>query len=683
MELQKLDIVNLIDNNPIIRLSDNYQSNFLKKLKEKFTETEQRLFVSSFFCYLNYNSKTDFVIELENVWKWLGFSRIDPCKRVLEKHFKKDIDYKIFTKETTIENFAPQVGGAAFPTKDLGEENKAPQVGGASKAAPQVGGAAFSTKNLGGAGKNKEKILMTINTFKKLCLKSNTQKADEIHDYFIKLEESLQETINEESNELRLQLQIKNTQLQEKEQNEIEYEIQLYEKEQLLIEHKEQTELEKEVLLEKTLLSQFPVNTQCIYYGKIDNKDTVGGNLLKFGNSNNLPERVKIHKKTYTNFRLINAIKVTNKIEIENCIKQHTVLKKHIRNIMINDMNYRELICIDSTRQNPDFSLEKFEEYIKEIVENNQYNIENYKKLIEKNTNLERELYQLKDENATLQAKNDKLQKQIDKFTPSADETKFKTHNKIETSGGYSLFAFECNNLRYKIGLCKTATIETREKVYKSSHPNGEMKLQIKIKHPFLEKTMIYLLKRHLTFLNNDTFDGSLDNIKLILQIISKLEELLINNDLYNINNKLCGEIIQNVELNDPEIPFVRKAKRSIDQIDKDTGNVIATYPSIEAAGRALNLTTGTAIGMALRGNRLCQGYLWRYSGISKEDQMTCQAVIRINCKTGEHKNYPNIAAAAKAAKISPPGLKNRILTDVHFNNFHWVFDKTATHYNT
>ena len=57
MEIQKLDIVNLIDNNPIIRLSENYQSNFLTKLKEKFTENEQRLFVSSFYCYLNYNSK--------------------------------------------------------------------------------------------------------------------------------------------------------------------------------------------------------------------------------------------------------------------------------------------------------------------------------------------------------------------------------------------------------------------------------------------------------------------------------------------------------------------------------------------------------------------------------------------------------------------------------------------------
>jgi len=36
-----------------------------------------------------------------------------------------------------------------------------------------------------------------------------------------------------------------------------------------------------------------------------------------------------------------------------------------------------------------------------------------------------------------------------------------------------------------------------------------------------------------------------------------------------------------------------------------------------------------------------------------------------------------------QAAKISPPGLRNRILTDVHYNNYHWIFDKTATHYKT
>jgi len=54
-------------------------------------------------------------------------------------------------------------------------------------------------------GHNKEQIMLTINTFKKFCLKSETKKADEVHDYYIKLEQLLQETVDEENNELRLQ----------------------------------------------------------------------------------------------------------------------------------------------------------------------------------------------------------------------------------------------------------------------------------------------------------------------------------------------------------------------------------------------------------------------------------------------------------------------------------------------
>ena len=142
---------------------------------------------------------------------------------------------------------------------------------------------------------------------------------------------------------------------------------QLEQQKQLFIEQKEQTDLEKEVLLETTLLQQFPINTQCIYIGKIDNKDAKNGNLVSFGMSNNLNERIKIHKKTYTNFRLISVFKVKNHIEIENCIKQHSILKQRIRYLMINNINYREHLLVDSDKKDPDFSLNKLFEYIKRI----------------------------------------------------------------------------------------------------------------------------------------------------------------------------------------------------------------------------------------------------------------------------------------------------------------------------
>jgi hypothetical protein len=67
-----LNIVELIEKNPITRLSQKYNNFLLEKLQENFNTFEQQLFVSSFYCYLNYNKNTDFVVDLDDVWKWLG-----------------------------------------------------------------------------------------------------------------------------------------------------------------------------------------------------------------------------------------------------------------------------------------------------------------------------------------------------------------------------------------------------------------------------------------------------------------------------------------------------------------------------------------------------------------------------------------------------------------------------------
>ncbi len=233
--MEELNIVDLIENNPITKLSQNYNGKLLSKIKNVFSDFEQQLFVTSFYCYLNYNQKTDFVIDLDKIWSWVGFQYKAKAKILLEKHFTADIDYKILL---------------AQPGKQV------------------IHG-----------GHNKETIMLTVKTFKLFCIKAGTKKADEIHEYFIKMEEILQDTIQEESSELKLQL--------EQSQNKIN-----------------NHEQEKDLLLEQTLILQFPINTECIYYGKIDN--ITGGNekanVIKFGQSNNLAERIKCHKKNFQNF---------------------------------------------------------------------------------------------------------------------------------------------------------------------------------------------------------------------------------------------------------------------------------------------------------------------------------------------------------------------------------------------
>ncbi len=621
--MEQIDIVKLIENNPITKLSNDYNVNLLTKIKANFTNFEQQLFLSSFYCYLNYDQKNDFVIDLDDVWKWLGFSVKIKAKVLLEKYFVEEKDYK----------------------KSLYDS------------------AQQSTHTKG--GQNKEIFMLNVKTFKSFCLKAETTKSNEIHEYFMKLEDILHEVIEEECTELKLQLTKQN---------------------QLL----ENVDKEKEILKEKTILEQFPLNTQCIYIGLIDNKTLGKPNskmyhetVIKFGQSNNLIERVKTHKKTYDNFRLYAAFKVKNKIEIENCIKKHTLLKNRLRIITINDLAYREIIALDDE----DFTLDKVEQFIKDIIRENEYNLENYNLLLKKNDDLQNEIYKLKDELNEKTKLLDKNDKKINKLEYDVTEDiKGKiASNYALCKYGYYLYAYQYENMRFVVSITRQKDMDTASNNLKDLYPNGEIVCKLKCSYPLTEKNMMFILKQNCVSLGQNKFESTSENITKILEVSVKIEELLIDQskDVDTLLDFLSNnKIIINEEENDPEVPVVRKAKRSIDQINKDSGEVIKTYESIEAAGRALGLTTGTAIGIALRENRVCKGFLWRYSGVSKEEQFAEQPVIKICCLNGEKTYFKNISDAAKDVKVSQPALRKRILTDVHVNNHHWIFNKDACHYN-
>ena len=628
--MEELNIVELIENNPITKLSQDYNVKLLTKIKEQFTDFEQQMFLSSFYCYLNYDPKKDFIIDLDNVWKWMGFSQKDAAKRVLEKNFCIDNDYKII---------APSTCGAK-------KDNR--------------------------GGHNKEIIMLNIYTFKKFCLKSGTKKANDIHEYYLNLEELIQETLQEECNELKLQLEnIVTT-----------------------------SEKEKEELKEKTLLEQFPINTQCVYIGLVDNKTLGKPNskmyretVIKFGQSNNLNERVKTHKKTYENFRLYNAFRVKNKIEIENCIKKHPTFKNRLRIVTIDDIAHRELIALDDG----EYTIEKVEQLIKEIIKENEYNVENYNLLLNKNEELQNEIYRLKDtinEQEKLLKNNDKKIHKLEYDVTNEIKGKIASNYAI-CKYGYFLYAYQYDNMRFVCSITRQKDYDTVLKNLKELYPSGEIICQEKCLYPLTEKNMMFILKQNCLSLGQNKFEGSINNIIKIFETSVKLEEVLINQSKdidfllellsdtkININANVTNVINETTtNVINHEIPVVRKAKRSIDKINKDTGEVLATYESIESAGRLCGLTTGTAIGNALREKKICKGFLWRYSGVSKEEQFAEQPVIKICCKNGEKTYFKTIAEAGKDANISAPGLRMRILTDVHVDNFHWVFNKEACHY--
>jgi hypothetical protein len=148
----------------------------------------------------------------------------------------------------------------------------------------------------------------------------------------------------------------------------------------------EKSEKTAEKIREKTLLEQFGRNTQCVYYGSIDNVSDANEKLLKFGNSNNLAGRVAQHKDTYTNFRLLNAFKVDNKLQVENEMKEHPLFSQRQRTITIKSKKYIELLSM----QELTFTI--LDKTIREIILSNECNPENFKKLLDENKRLKKEI---------------------------------------------------------------------------------------------------------------------------------------------------------------------------------------------------------------------------------------------------------------------------------------------------
>lgn len=268
MDAPSLNIVELIENNPITKLSSAYNSKLLVKIQESFTDFEQQLFLSSFYCYLNCDQKNDFVIDLDDIWKWLGFSQKAPAKYLLEKQFVIDNDYKLFALSS----------------------------GGAKK---------------GRGGHNKDTILLSVKTFKSMCLKAGTKKADEIHEYYLKMEEIIHCVMQEESGELKMQLESAKqeiNQIVETNKNEIHGKV-----------ARER---------EKMLLHEFGMSGALIYLIKVKTNEDKSY-IIKIGESRKgVRDRYNEHKTKYgDDILLLDCYAVKRSKEMESFILHHDKIR--------------------------------------------------------------------------------------------------------------------------------------------------------------------------------------------------------------------------------------------------------------------------------------------------------------------------------------------------------------------
>jgi cell division septum initiation protein DivIVA len=268
-----IDIVNLIESNPLTTLVGNYQSSMIDKVKANFNTYEQQLFVSSFYCYLNYN-ETDFAIDLDNIWQWLGFTQKMSAKRLLENCLIIDTDYK------NLLYF------------DVKQDKKH-------------------------GGHNKETIMLTIPAFKRFCLRAGTKKAHQIHEYFIKLEKIMHKVVAEENKEMTEKLKIKDKEIADKDaemaKREIEYQTKL----------KKQKEIERE----KVLLSQFAVSIPIVYIIRVKTHEN-GEFVVKIGESRRgIQNRFAEHKSHYPECVLLDVFTAIQSKDFEDYIHNHPKIR--------------------------------------------------------------------------------------------------------------------------------------------------------------------------------------------------------------------------------------------------------------------------------------------------------------------------------------------------------------------
>ena len=293
IKFENIDFKQLVNGNNNT-LSINFQSKMIDTLNKNFTDEEQKWYIANLYIYMHYHPTNDYPINLENVFKMIGFANKSNAKRTLENNFTKDEDYKII--------FLPRDEKQNNRVFLRTEENL-------KSASPieEVASSKSKYKNLG--GRPDEQIMLNVDTFKNLCMLVKTDKGREIRRYYVKLENVYNNLVNEDrieyenkTNELRNQLHYKEN------ENKL-LELSLQEKEDKI-----------NLLTRKT--NKFELGESVyIFHSTIDNTD-----IYKLGRTKNCNERDSIHK-TASYKGILVQVKCINSVLLEKVV--HFLLDKY------------------------------------------------------------------------------------------------------------------------------------------------------------------------------------------------------------------------------------------------------------------------------------------------------------------------------------------------------------------
>jgi hypothetical protein len=272
--------------NTSIQTTNNIDDKLYRLMIQEMNTEEQQLFINNFKLYLQYgNDDSAFVISLDDVWEWIGFSEKSTAKRLLTKKFIENKDF--------VYHLAKRSNGLI--------------------------------------GSEKEKILLNVTTFKKFCMKASTKRADEICDYYLKMENIMHKYTIEKINDMKLNIEHSENKLESTE-------LKLL---QTIEDYNENKELDRH-----NIFLQANDNKDLVYIMKIkvnnnniiSDRKTKDSFIIKIGSTSILRDRInKLSSEFGCQILIIDIFLCENNYKFERFLHTETNIIKYKYSELINN----------------------------------------------------------------------------------------------------------------------------------------------------------------------------------------------------------------------------------------------------------------------------------------------------------------------------------------------------------
>lgn len=132
-------------------MSDSAPLTLTPECEKEIEETFKEIYASQ------KKSSSEFIIDFENVWKWLGFTSKGNAKRFLTKNSEENIDYQFFSLEKT----------NICSTENVLDVAK--------------------------VGRQHQDIFLTVDCFKLMCMMAKTEQSKLVRKFYLNLEKRLRD----------------------------------------------------------------------------------------------------------------------------------------------------------------------------------------------------------------------------------------------------------------------------------------------------------------------------------------------------------------------------------------------------------------------------------------------------------------------------------------------------------